>query len=144
MTTYVFNLSSLDCKEYNATLVYSGDGYYPAYNRTVSFKLDYLVDIYPDSYTNDKNVSDEIYLDLPVDFPEGATFTLTVNGSNYTATTVKETYNSKAVFNISNLTAGEYDATVTYNGDSKYPAKTIGIKFNKLYKIHFNNWHDIF
>ena len=49
MTTYVFNLSSLDCKEYNATIVYSGDGYYPAFNRTVSFKLDYLVDIYPDS-----------------------------------------------------------------------------------------------
>ena len=144
MTTYVFNLSSLDCKEYNATLVYSGDGYYPAFNRTVSFKLDYLVDIYPDSYTNDKNVSDEIYLDLPVDFPEGATFTLTVNGTNYTATTVKETYNSKAVFDISNLTAGAYDATVTYNGDSKYPAKTIGFKINKLYQIHFNNWHDIF
>ena len=82
MTTYVFNLSSLDCKDYNATIVYSGDGYYPAYNKTVSFKLDYLVDIYPDSYTNDKNVSDEIYLDLPVDFPEGATFTLTVNGTN--------------------------------------------------------------
>ena len=144
MTTYVFNLSSLDCKEYNATIVYSGDGYYPAFNRTVSFKLDYLVDIYPDSYTNDKNVSDEIYLDLPVDFPEGATFTLTVNGTNYTATTVKETYNSKAVFDISNLTAGEYDATVSYNGDSKYPAKSIDFKINKLYKIHFNNRHDIF
>ena len=144
MTTYVFNLSSLDCKDYNATIVYSGDGYYPAYNKTVSFKLDYLVDIYPDSYTNDKNVSDEIYLDLPVDFPEGATFTLTVNGTNYTATTVKETYNSKAVFDISNLTAGEYDAKVTYNGDSKYPAKTIDFKINKLYKIHFNNSHDIF
>ena len=146
MTTYVFNLSSLDCKQYDATLVYLGDGYYPACNRTVSFNLDYLMDICPDSYTLNKNVSDEIFVELPIEFPEGKTLKLTVNGTDepFTATTVRDTYNTVARFDISELKAGIYNATVKYEGDSQYPEKTVNLTLNKRYAIHFNNWHDIF
>ena len=144
LTTYVFNLSSLDCKEYNVTLVYSGDGYYPAFNRTVSFNLDYLMKIYPDSYTLNKNVSDKIYVDLPIDFPEGETLKLITNVKNFTATTIREDYNTVAYFDISELLAGIYDAKVVYEGNSKYPEKSIDLTLNKSYAIHFNSWHDIF
>lgn len=144
LTTYVFNLSSLDCKEYNATLVYSGDGYYPAFNRTVSFNLDYLMKIYPDSYNNQKNVSDKIYVDLPIDFPIGETLKLIINGSQFTATTIREDYNTAAYFDISELKEGIYDAKVVYEGNSKYPEKSIDLTLNKSYAIHFNSWHDIF
>ncbi|MBQ3473706.1 MAG: Ig-like domain repeat protein [Methanobrevibacter sp.] len=146
LTTYVFNLSSLDCKEYDAALVYSGDGHYPAFNRTVSFNLDYLVEIYPDSYTLNKSVSDELYLELPIEFPEGKTFKLTVDGLDdpFTEIYSREEYNTVARFDISELYAGTYDAKVVFEGDSQFPAKTVDLTLNKRYAIHFNNWHDIF
>ncbi|WP_298536331.1 hypothetical protein [uncultured Methanobrevibacter sp.] len=144
MTTYVFNLSSLDCKDYNATIVYSGDGYYPAYNRTVSFNLDYLMDIYPDSYSNQKNVSDEIYVDLPIDFSIGETLELKVGDKTFYAKSIREEYGSSATFDISQLLAGNYTAQLKYNGNSKYPAKTIDFNLNKYYRIQCNTGHDIF
>ena len=145
MTTYVFNLSSLDCKEYDATIVYSDDGYYPAFNRTVSFNLDYLMDIYPDSYTSNKTVGDYLEIYLPEDFPAGKTFRLIANGTELKpATSIKAPYNAVAIFDISELKEGVYNAQVIYDGDSRYPAKTVDLTLNKFYTIYCNGWHDIF
>ena len=106
MTTYVFNLSSLDCKEYNATLVYSGDGYYPAFNRTVSFNLDYLMDVnsyfyVPNAAANEKYENDYVHVDLPKDIYGNITL-LVDDGKvfNKTIGIIKEQYGSSATFDI--------------------------------------------
>ena len=150
MTTYVFNLSSLDCKEYNATLVYSGDGYYPAFNRTVSFNLDYLMDVnsyfyVPNAADNEKYENDYVYVDLPIDISGNITL-LVDDGKvfNKTIEIIKEQYGSSARFDISELEAGNYTAEVIFNGNNKYPAKTVDFKLIRNYAINCNGYHDIF
>ena len=150
MTTYVFNLSSLDCKDYNATLVYSGDGYYPAFNRTVSFNLDYLMDVnsyfyVPNAADNEKYENDYVYVDLPIDISGNITL-LVDDGKvfNKTIEIIKEQYGSSARFDISELEAGNYTAKVIFNGNNKYPAKTVDFKLIRNYAINCNGYHDIF
>lgn len=147
-TSYVFNLSSLECKHYDAQLVYSGDGYYPKFNRTVSFDVDYLIDVYPDSYTSFKNVGDKVELSLPLDFPINRTFELKIWNETFEKTfyakSIRGEYSGGANFDISELPAGIYDAQVIYGGDSRYPARTVDLTLNKSYTIYCNSWHSIF
>ena len=116
------NVDDLTPRDYNATVTYSGDGKYDAITTTASLtvpkvevpiKNDTLVSETPKGTTTPS---------FTIALPSDATgnLTVTINGKKYN----KELVNGSATLTITDLTPGEYNATVTYSGDSKYDSIT--------------------
>ena len=112
------NVDDLTPGDYNATVIYSGDGKYDAITTTASLtvpkvevpiKNDTLVTETPKGTTTPS---------FTIALPSDATgnLTVTINGKKYN----KELVNGSATLTINDLTPGKYDAIITYSGDSKY------------------------
>jgi hypothetical protein len=117
----VFNIPGLTAGNKTATVRYSGDDNYEANETTVSFTVNKCdAPIYAES--KDIKVGDDET--ITVIFPKDATgrVILGLGLDEYYADII----DGKAVFTIPKLASGEYEATVTYDGDDKYlPNSTI-------------------
>ena len=91
------------------TVTYAGDDKYAPSNATVSVNVS-KSEIEPEIKQNDTT--------LTVEVPSDATGNITVTIGNETITAPIE--DGIAIFNLSDVPAGDYNATVSYSGDNKY------------------------
>ena len=110
------SIPNLEVGNYTIVVHYSGDDIFNPCVNTTDFSV-FKVDI---PLTNETIVIPEsgdssVYsISLPNDAT--GTFTVCVDGVNYTATLV----NGKATVNVPDLSEGSHNVTVTYSGDAKY------------------------
>ncbi len=112
-------IPKLDAGKYTAKVTYIGDDKYNEISTTTKFTVKKVS-------TGMSATSDEIYVgedaSVSIKLPKDATgtVTITVYGKKFKATVS----DGKAVFVISGLPEGVYDAVVHYSGDDKYNATT--------------------
>ncbi|WP_298524512.1 Ig-like domain-containing protein [uncultured Methanobrevibacter sp.] len=121
---FSMQLNDLDIGTYKITVIYSGDGKYKKAEKTEIVTKSYL--IYTDS---------ELYfygpkifkIHAPIDI-KNKKIDVIIDGKNYPA----EFDSEWEEFNVdvSDLSFGKHNYTVTYQGDSKYPKKTIEGEIN--------------
>jgi len=108
-------LSNLEVGEYTAVVINPGNEYILASNDTIKFNItraeEYLFDV------------DVVGSTVIVTLPNQATGNITLNISGKTFNqTLKE---GQAIFNLENMTYGNYTASVSYTGDKNYAAKSM-------------------
>ena len=136
------DISGLGVGEYVVVARYSGDDrFMGVQNSTVFSVLKVDVPVTNDTVVIPESGDSSVYsISLPVDAT--GTFTVCVDGVNYTATLV----DGKASVNVSDLSEGSHNITVTYSGDAKYspivkssvitiapPVKLAGSNLSMLY-----------
>ena len=100
---------------YNVVIRFAGDDRFnEATNSTTFNVLKVNVPITNETISIPENDSTQYSISLPSDAT--GTFTVTVDGKNYTETLTK----GKATVNIPELSEGSHNITVTYSGDAKY------------------------
>ena len=112
----VIELKELEIGEHNITAVYGGDGYYASTTTTKKInvnKWDAVITTKNYTVTYLDNLTIEVFISN-----ETATgnVTLTVNGQEYT----ENINNSKAIFKLPIMNAGNYTFTANYNGNQYY------------------------
>ena len=115
----LFEIEGLSIGNHTYEISYFDENNVKQLTKSGSFKTDYYiyVGIYEDEYTFTKEFELNVYV------PEDATgiITVSVDGKNYTATPV----NGTATVILKGLVMGKNNVTVSYVGDSKYPAKEL-------------------
>ena len=104
--------------DYEATVIYSGDGKYDSIARTASIHVPKVETVLDDNTLSIDSNSSSYSISLPSDAT--GTLRVTVDGKDYTSQLV----NGKATVNILELSEGTHNITVTYSGDTKYEAIT--------------------
>ena len=123
--TVIYNIGGLYAGEYNVTVTYNGDdSFYPKSNSTLStvVKRDSTVDV---------KVEGNVYGNVTkiiVEVPKNQTGNVTVKINNLNIT--REVTNGTAVFEIANLTAGPWQANVTFEENRVYRQNTTIFSFN--------------
>lgn len=112
---FTLNLSNFDAGEYTAFVANDGSEYIIGANDTIKFNIlkaeEYLFDV------------DVVGKTVIVTVPSTATGNITLNISGKTFNqTLKE---GQAIFNLENMTYGNYTASVSYTGDKNYAAKSM-------------------
>ena len=121
--TVIVNINDLPDGEYDAIVIYSGDGNYSYSEKiiTVIIKDGGVVDSnHPLANITEAESNDDGTLVIP--FPDDATgnVTVTINGKNYTGIIV----DGKVVLDIKDLPAGNYTSIIYYSGDGNYTNST--------------------
>lgn len=116
--------------KHTVTFVYSGDDYFKACNKTVSYTLTDFMDVYFKDYT--------AYVKLPYD--ASGTLTLYINGKTYESKKLKvdREYSEDGIrrhyFDLDNLKKDKtYDIKIVYSGN--YGKSTVKAKFKVDYDI---------
>ena len=104
--------------DYEAHITYLGDDKYMPSTTVITFKVS-KVPSYNIPKTDSSTPNKDI---IGITLPEDATgtVTITVDGVNYT----KEVVNGESIFEIDNLSNGEYEVLSVYSGDDKYLSST--------------------
>ena len=113
-----FTISNLDVGNYTKTVVFEGDKYFNADEKTVAFSVSRVQTPEKDPFEGDNETQDSKNPTYSINLPNDATGTLTVTIGNETYTS--ELVNGSASITIAELPAGEYNVTVAYSGDAKY------------------------
>jgi uncharacterized protein YdeI (BOF family) len=112
------NIDDLTPGDYEATVIYSGDGKYDSIAKSIGINVPKVETVLDDNTLSVDSNSSTYSISLPSDAT--GTLTVTVDGTEYTSQLV----NGKATVNIPELSEGTHNITVTYSGDSKYEAIT--------------------
>ena len=119
----IVDINDLPDGEYDATVVYSGDGNYSSSEKiiTIFIKDSGVVDS-KHPLGNITEAESNGNGSLVISFPDDATgdVTVTINGKNYTGKIV----DGKVVLDIKDLPAGNYTSIIYYSGDHKYTNST--------------------
>ena len=125
----VKTISGLAIGRYVVELLFYGDNNYNSFDKNVTFNVYHNLDkevIVPS--LNDISDNEPVTITLPNDAK--GTFTLTINGNNYTFAIT----NGKVDITIPELSNGNYNYELKYNGDNKYSpfTRTGNILINKI------------
>lgn len=111
----VFEVPNLKAGQHEVDVSYSGDDKYLPNDVNKSFEVS---KVNPSINVNIPDVASGKNAKVTVTLPEDATWTVTLEiGGKYYSAQVKD---GKAVFNIPNLKAGDYNIAVHYSGDDQY------------------------
>ena len=137
---YIFDLSGMDCGQYDAKLVYTGDKTYK------SFTKDLKVNIVYNAFINiDDGISDVV---CGEDINVSVEFTVNVTGNVVAELDGKECFsgqinNSQVEFTIKDMALGDHNITVKTMGDDKYPASEFNEEFTVFPAIQLPYRQDI-
>ena len=106
-----YNLSGLNAGVHNVTVVFEGDKYFNACEKTATFTVSKLT---PTIIITAGEAVEGSDLDVAVEMAADATGSVDVNGE------VIVLVDGKASATFKNLEAGEFDIVVVYSGDAKY------------------------
>ena len=123
--TAEFNYTGLWAGDYNATVTYNGDDIFYTKSNSTLFTV-----LQRDSKVS-VSVSDNVYgstAKIIVEVPQNQTGNVTVKINNQTFT--KEVTNGTVIFEVDNLTAGEWEADVTFEENRIYKSNTTIFKFD--------------
>ncbi|MDO5809851.1 MAG: hypothetical protein Q4Q37_02050 [Methanobrevibacter sp.] len=123
--TVIYNITGLNAGDYNITVTYNGDDvFYVKSNTTNATVLKRQSKL-------DVSVKDNVYgnaTKIIVEVPESQTGNVTVTINNQTYT--KEVTNGTVEFEVPGLTAGEWEANVTFNENRIYKQNSTVFRFN--------------
>ena len=115
-------VTGLNPGDYNALVIYSGDGVYQSANRTFKLNVPKI-----NVNLNESVIVDNVVANISVLLPEdaGGDLTLTIGIRKDNAKII----NGFANFIIDDLGEGSYLATIAYSGDNKYESASKDISF---------------
>ncbi len=131
-----FFINSLAYATHEFEVVYSGDGEHAGITEKANVDFTYPIELY--GYNTDEGMyatygqNMDITVVLPLDVTGNVT--ITVNGKKYTA----KAYDYTDI-TIGNFAYGNDEIAVTYEGDSKYPARTVKYPVSTYAVIFFEN-----
>lgn len=123
--TVSYNITGLYAGDYNITVTYNGDDIFYVKSNTTN------VTVLKRQSKLDVSVKDNVYGNVTkiiVEVPESQTGNVTVELNNQTYT--KEVTNGTVEFEVSGLTAGEWEANVTFNENRVYSENNTVFRFN--------------
>ena len=110
-----FEIKDLTARNYEVTAIYHGDVVYSGSSNNATFTVSKLASKV-DLEVENINVGSTEYINVTVTPGTTGVVLINISGTCYYA----ELKDSKASFTISGLSAGNYEAKVTYMGDAKY------------------------
>ena len=137
---YIFDLSGIDCGQYDAKLIYTGDKTYKSFTKDLKVNIGYGAFI----NLND-DISGVVYGE---DINASVEFTVNVTGKVTAEVDGKECYsgqinNSQVKFTIKDVALGDHNITVKTAGDEKYPASEFKEEFTVYPSIQLPYRQDI-
>ena len=127
---YYSDSFNLNTGKHEYELIYSGDDNYRPLSKKGSFNVDY--DLFMENhYLKYGENQIEVYIN---EYATG-NLIMVLNGKSYSA----KINDSRAIFTIPNLPAGEYPVNITYSGNDKLNSKTINGLIEISYEIQIEN-----
>ncbi|WP_458403261.1 Ig-like domain repeat protein [Methanobrevibacter sp.] len=130
------NINNLDPGNYTASMTYSGDGKYEAGVDSFDFEVAKIILQFNDSNLIVSKISGGIIVNASLPGDADGEIIVSVNGDNFTETLTGGASSVK----VTDLAAGNWQATVTYTGNDKYVSVSKIITFAvDMREISFDN-----